>query len=295
MTDLTPVPRHRESFDALIQAPDDAETAVAGRRPSSWRLWAAPVATTVLTLLGASAIAAAALTPLPNTTAEATLTEIPAPTASPSQTPTRVQPTPATTAPGAVTTADRPVSELADPTWVARIAKAGGIPERALAAYTGAALAAARTHPGCGIGWNTIAAIGFVESAHGNINGATLRPDGTVTPTIIGIPLNGDGTNAVPDTDGGVVDGDTVWDRAVGPMQFIPSTWNATAQDGNRDGKTDINQIDDAALTTALHLCDVGGDLTQSANWITAINAYNPSIDYNNRVADTATQYATLG
>lgn len=28
--------------------------------------------------------------------------------------------------------------------------------------------------------------------------------------------------------------------------------------------------------------------------WIAAINAYNPSIDYNNRVADAANHYATL-
>ncbi len=39
------------------------------------------------------------------------------------------------------------------------------------------------------------------------------------------LPLNGaNGTQAIRDTDAGQLDGDSIWDRAVGPMQFIPST-----------------------------------------------------------------------
>ncbi|CAN5749179.1 hypothetical protein BH23ACT2_BH23ACT2_00110 [soil metagenome] len=30
---------------------------------------------------------------------------------------------------------------------------------------------------------------------------------------------------AIAETDGGLLDGDTTWDRAVGPRQFIPGTW----------------------------------------------------------------------
>lgn len=284
MTDQTPGPRHRDSFDALIETA--ADTAVESSGPTSWRQWALPVATVALALLGVGVLASAAL--IPPAPEASTTAQAPTPT----RTPIAVQPTPAATV--TLTATGRPVSELADAAWVSRIAAAGDIPERALAAYAGAALAVTETHPGCGIGWNTLAAIGFVESEHGGMNGATLNPDGTVTPAIIGIPLNGNGANAVPDTDQGRIDGDAEWDRAVGPMQFIPSTWAATAQDGNRDGNTDINQIDDAALTAASHLCDVGGDLTVSANWIAAIGAYNPSIDYNNRVAAAANHYATL-
>ncbi|KJL29688.1 hypothetical protein RL72_00318 [Microbacterium azadirachtae] len=291
MTDLTPASRRRDSFDAMIQTPD-ADAPVEPARPSAWRRWALPAATIVLAVLGVGALAAAALTPPPADATTTAATSTPTPT--PSRTPVRVQPTPAQATPGSLAAADRPVAELADPAWVTRIAKAGNIPERALAAYAGAALAANETHSGCGIGWNTLAAIGFVESEHGSMNGATLRPDGTVAPAIIGIPLDGNGTNPVPDTDQGRIDGDTVWDRAVGPMQFIPSTWAETGQDGNRDGKTDVNQIDDAALAAAMHLCDVGGDLTVSANWIAAIGAYNPSVEYNNRVADAASHFATL-
>lgn len=290
MTDQTPASRRRDSFDAMIETA--AEAPVQGSGSTPWRQWALPVATIALALLGVGVLASAALIPLAAELPAAAETTTP----TPSRTAIRVAPTPTATATATVSlaAADRPVSELADPAWVSRIAAAGSIPERALAAYAGAALAVVETHPGCGIGWNTLAAIGFVESEHGSMNGATLNPDGTVTPAIIGIPLNGNGTNAVPDTDQGRIDGDAEWDRAVGPMQFIPSTWAATAQDGNRDGMADINQIDDAALSTASHLCDVGRDLTVSANWIAAIGAYNPSVDYNNRVADAATLYATL-
>ncbi|MFV0433335.1 MAG: lytic transglycosylase domain-containing protein [Leucobacter sp.] len=187
-----------------------------------------------------------------------------------------------------------PISELVDPAWVEHMAAAADIPDRALKAYVGAAIEASEAHPDCGIGWNTLAAIGLVETGHGSIHGAKLAADGTVSPTIVGIPLDGNGTIPVSDTDGGALDGDTQWDRAVGPMQFIPSTWEIAAQDGNRDGVTDINQIDDAALAAAMHLCEVGGDLTQPENWIAAVSAYNPSLDYNHRVADAANHYATL-
>ena len=39
-------------------------------------------------------------------------------------------------------------------------------------------------------------------------------------------------------------------------------------------------------------LCTAGGDLTVPENWIAAVDAYNPSIAYNNDVADAAEHYA---
>ncbi|NLP82765.1 hypothetical protein HF576_02800 [Microbacterium sp. CFH 90308] len=181
-----------------------------------------------------------------------------------------------------------------DERWVERISRDAGIPERALLAYAGAALSVADTHPGCGLGWNTLAGIGLVESEHGTIDGSAIGTDGVARPSIIGIPLDGNGTEAISDTDDGRLDGDVTWDRAVGPMQFIPETWAAYAQDGDRDGETDIHQIDDAALAAAVYLCDVGGDLTAPDRWIAAISAYNPSVEYNNRVAAAAEQYAAI-
>jgi membrane-bound lytic murein transglycosylase B len=200
----------------------------------------------------------------------------------------------ATSAPPAGSYADAPVAELADPAWVARVAAAGAIPPRALAAYAGAALALGQTRPGCGIGWNTIAAIGLVETGHGTSNGSRIDPDGVARPSIVGVSPDGQDVDEVLDTDRGELDGDTVLDHPVGPLQLLPAAWAEFAQDGDRDGTTDIHDIDDATLTAGTRLCDIGGDLTQPENWITALSAGNATTDYNNRVADAASQYAML-
>lgn len=186
------------------------------------------------------------------------------------------------------------ITTLVDPTWLAEVAQASDIPERALAAYAGAALATAVTHPSCGLGWNTVAAIGLVESGHGTLQGGQIEADGRAVPTIVGVPLDGDGVATVPDTDQGALDGDVTWDRAVGPLQFVPATWAAHATDGNADGVLDVNQIDDAALSAAVYLCEVGGDLTTEEGWIAAVAAYNPAADYNNEVAQAADRYAAV-
>jgi membrane-bound lytic murein transglycosylase B len=98
----------------------------------------------------------------------------------------------------------------------------------------------------------------------------------------------------IRDTDGGVLDDDPEWDRAVGPMQFIPATWSQWAADGNGDGVHDPQQIDDAVLAAARYLCFAGGDLSIPGNWISAVTAYNHSIEYNNRVAEVADRYRLL-
>ncbi|WP_025133814.1 hypothetical protein [Leucobacter sp. PH1c] len=181
-----------------------------------------------------------------------------------------------------------------DPIWVSEVAASSGIPEPALRAYAGAALTLGREQPGCGIGWNTLAAIGQVETHHGTIGGARLSTDGRALPRIFGVALDGVAFAAIPDTDGGRLDGDAVWDRAVGPMQFIPQTWAEYGRSA-RGGAPDIDRIDDAALSAATMLCTIGGDLRVAENWIAAVNAYNPSVAYNNDVADAADHYASLG
>jgi membrane-bound lytic murein transglycosylase B len=189
-----------------------------------------------------------------------------------------------------------PIAGLAEPAWLDALSARSGVPHRALAAYTGAALRVAETDPACALGWNTLAAIGHVESGHGTIGGTVLDERGRAAPRIVGIALDGGDVDAIRDTDGGALDGDTVWDRAVGPMQFIPSTWALFAADGDGDGIADPQQIDDAALTAATYLCSVtDGPLTDADEWIAAIAAYNSTIDYNNRVARDATYYASVG
>ncbi|GAA1101581.1 lytic transglycosylase domain-containing protein [Nesterenkonia jeotgali] len=189
-----------------------------------------------------------------------------------------------------------PIAELADEAWLEAVSERTGIPPRALAAYTGAALLVSETRPECGLGWNTLAGIGQVESQHGTYAGAQVESDGQVSPAIIGLPLDGaPGLAEIPDTDGGTLDGDPEWDRAVGPMQFIPATWALYAQDGSRSGVSDPHQFDDAALTAAVYLCESGGDLTSDEGWVAAVVAYNQSAVYVNDVAGHAQDYVSPG
>jgi len=164
---------------------------------------------------------------------------------------------------------------------------AGGVPTTAMAAYSRAAELA-----DCGISWTLIAAIGRVESNHGRFAGAVLSTDGLSTPPIIGIPLTGNGTARILDSDGGRFDGDTVHDRAVGPMQFIPTTWALHGADGNGDGRRDPFNINDAALATGNYLCAAGGDLTSGAGRARAVFAYNHSDEYVATVLGLAATYA---
>lgn len=184
------------------------------------------------------------------------------------------------------------VTRNPDADWVIRAAAQTGIPKRALRAYVAAAETVNATAPACGIGWNTLAAVGFVETAHGTYGGGSLTAAGEMSRPVVGPALNGAGFAVIADTDAGSLDGDTRWDRAVGPMQFIPSTWQLVGRDGNGDGTADPFNIDDAALSAATYLCAHGRDLTTADGWIDAIYAYNQSDAYIQQVREQATAYA---
>ena len=173
-------------------------------------------------------------------------------------------------------------------------AAATGIPSRALAAYASVGLRIAEEQPGCDLGWVTLAAIGWVESHHGSIGGRTLTAEGRPDRTIVGVPLDGGpGVRAIRDSDGGRWDGDATWDRAVGPMQFIPSTWRRWQVDASGTGTADPQHIDDAALAAGRYLCAAGGgSLAQPEAWYRAVFAYNNSDDYVRAVLDIANTYA---
>ncbi len=164
----------------------------------------------------------------------------------------------------------------------------GGIPPRALEAYNAAANRVAAEQPACRISWWVLAAIGKVESGHG---AGRLAIDGTVSPHVLGPLLDGGGVAAIPDTDGGVLDGDTRWDRAVGPMQFIPSTWQGAVG----DGVADPHDIDDASLAAARYLCRGGRGvpLDTERGLRAAAFSYNRSSTYVDRIVELAVRYAT--
>ncbi len=180
--------------------------------------------------------------------------------------------------------------------WIAKVAENTDIPARTLRAYVTAAAKTKATTPGCHITWATIAGIGRTESQHAQHEGSRPGEDGVVTPPIIGIPLDGSpGVRAVVDTDKGALDGDARWDRAVGPMQFLPATWKRYGVRASGDGASpDPQNIDDAALTTARYMCTKGGDLGKPGGWWTAVLTYNNSTQYGQEVFSNADAYGKV-
>lgn len=184
------------------------------------------------------------------------------------------------------------LAEVADATWVKQTAEATGIPERARMAYAGAAVRMELTEPHCGLTWNTLAGIGWVESHHGELFGARLDENGTMTEPIFGQPLVGEGTMDIPDFDDGNFDGDPDHDRAVGPMQIIPQTWAAWHIDANWDGDENGQNIDDSALAAANYLCYSSETMTTEKGWRQSLWSYNQLDTYANDVQSKANEYA---
>ncbi|MFC4499142.1 MULTISPECIES: lytic transglycosylase domain-containing protein [Streptomyces] len=157
-----------------------------------------------------------------------------------------------------------------------------GIPATVLDAYKKAEVSLAASKPGCNLPWELLAAIGKVES--GQARGGNVTADGTTITPILGPVLNGNGFANISDTDNGLYDGDSTYDRAVGPMQFIPSTWAWAGRDGNNDGKKDPNNIYDAALAAGHYLCRFNWNMATDSGLRSAILSYNNSTDYYNTV-----------
>ena len=104
-----------------------------------------------------------------------------------------------------------------------------------------------------GMSWTVLAAIGQVESGHGK--------------------------NLGPSSAG-----------ALGPMQFLPSTWASYGVDGDGDGDADINDPYDAVPAAALYLCRYGGGGSGQALY-DAVYAYNHLDSYVQTVLDLADRY----
>jgi membrane-bound lytic murein transglycosylase B len=153
-----------------------------------------------------------------------------------------------------------------------------GLPATVLAAYQRAESSLARTQPGCHLPWELLAAIGQVES--GQARGGDVDAHGTTRHRITGPALDGNGFALIRDTENGAWDGDPVYDRAVGPMQFLPGTWRRWGADGNGDGRADPNNIFDAALGAGRYLCAGGRDLATDGGLERAVLSYNYSRDY---------------
>jgi len=150
-------------------------------------------------------------------------------------------------------------------------------------AYLRAAETMQAETPACGVTWTLLAGIGYVESRHGTYGGSSVGLDGLVSPSIIGIALNGQRDTAViTDSDGGRL------------MQFIPSTWRGYGRDGNDDGRVDPQNIYDSALSAADYLCS-RGSVSTPAGEVGAILRYNSSMAYVRAVQVNTQRYGKLG
>ncbi|MCP2162939.1 Membrane-bound lytic murein transglycosylase B [Williamsia serinedens] len=168
-----------------------------------------------------------------------------------------------------------------------------GIPGIAMKAYKLAADRIGSENPGCKMPWYLLAGIGRIESDHAG-NGNVDSSGTTLTP-ILGPVLDGSnaGDAVITDTDKGAIDGDPVHDRAVGPMQFIPSTWAAWGADANGDGKADPNNLFDAAYSAARYLCAGVSDVMSPVHRVSSVLRYNQSLPYATEVLAWAIGYAT--
>ncbi|MBK1785563.1 murein transglycosylase [Prauserella sp. ASG 168] len=208
------------------------------------------------------------------------------------------RPQPRQSVPGAALEApvDRPRQSDQDEldAWADEVAGATGVPVRVAAAYGRAEMWLRGEQPECRLSWSTLAGIGRVESHHGTLDGNRIGEDGRAERPIIGIPLDGSpGVREIRDTDDGRLDADISWDRAVGPMQFLPTTWERWGARATSDGnEPDPQDIDDAALAAARYLCSHGGDLATAQGWWDSVLAYNNSVEYGQDVFSGADAYA---
>lgn len=220
---------------------------------------------------GAGAATLATTTPMPVDEPPASVTEVPVPHPAPPATP----PTPT----GA---ADRRQVLTASSQW--------SVPEVLLAAYR---QAVAGSPPACHLPVSLLAAIGQVESA--SLAGRSIDATHRAVPPVLGPVLDGAGTAAIRDTDGGRLDGNSRWDRAVGPMQFIPSTWAMFGIDGDGDGRADPQNVYDATASAAGYLCAGGRDLALASGLRSAILSYNHSTAYLATVLSWQQRFALTG
>jgi len=184
------------------------------------------------------------------------------------------------------------LAELAESRMGARV-KGLGLSLVTLDAYLHAEAVTAVTYPECALRWQAIAGIGRVESNHGRDKNGFIDATGNVTTPFLGIVLDGtvEGTVTVFDTDGGALDGDAVYDRAVGLFQFLPRSWRQVAVDATDDGLADPNNMYDGAATVAVYLCTRVSPMTEDDQLRSAYRTYNNSADYVDAVLEYVHQY----
>ncbi len=168
------------------------------------------------------------------------------------------------------------------------------IPAAALMAYQRAETVINAARPQCHLDWSVLAAVGRVESDHGRDGGGALGTGGTARPALYGVTLDGKaGRQKVRDTDAGALDGVGRWDRTMGPLNFLPTTWTVVGVDSDGDGRRNPQDIDDAALAAAVVLCGQGHDLAKPDGLTRALRDLNPADGYARAVMTLAESYTS--
>jgi len=141
----------------------------------------------------------------------------------------------------------------------------------------------------CAIDWASIGGVSRVESHHGTYLGRSVLASGDLDSPLLGLLLGGAGVATVRDTDGGALDGNSEFDRALGPMQFLPRTWRVFEVDGDGDGDTDPQNMYDATATAAAYLCNLG-QTKRTADFGQRLLGYNNSSAYVTKVMSSASE-----
>ncbi len=167
-------------------------------------------------------------------------------------------------------------------------AGAGAVPYALVNAYDRAVLAAPTE---CHLTVSLLSAIGEVES--GNLAGRTVDARNRVTPAVFGpLPRRG-AAHGLRDTDDGLWDESSRWDRGVGPMMLIPSAWRTVAVDLDGDSLRDPQDVYDAAGAAMAHLCKDGRDLSTPAGLREAVLGYHDSPEFLRSVLTWERHFAT--
>jgi membrane-bound lytic murein transglycosylase B len=140
------------------------------------------------------------------------------------------------------------------------------------AGYRHAEQELAITAPRCHLGWPALAAVGRAVSGHAR--GGQVDDRGRTVARLLGPKLSGSvGRRQLPDSDRGRWDGDADRDRAVGPMQIVPSVWRRYSATENADP----DSVGDAAVTAGRYLCAGDVDLSRPTALRAAIARYSAS------------------
>jgi cell wall-associated NlpC family hydrolase len=180
------------------------------------------------------------------------------------------------------------------PTGGAMEQEEADIPPVMLRAYRAAADGVGAYDDACrGMAWPILAGVAKIESGHAADR--SISEAGDIEPPVLGPRLDGSGeggnTTPVDDTDGGLWDGDSEYDRAVGPFQFLPQTFVSWGLSAAGDGQPDPHNAFDAALSAAHYLCGDGRDLTERSQLRQALFTYNHSEAYVDEVLSWIERY----